>query len=883
MVTDKKGFAQSIELPYGTYTVKETKVPDNVMPVEDFTVVVTEDSREPQEWRVFNDAPFKALIKAIKVDQDTGKNVLLAGTEFKIKNLHTNEYVGHWVWFPIPHYVDTFTTDESGTVTTPNVLEAAEYQLEEISSPFGYILNEEPIRFTVSANTAYEIAEDGKTPVIMVTKEDKAVQGKISVKKVGEQLVSIEKDDNGNIQFIYEDKEVNGAEFIIKAAQDIRSPDNQGNIIYKKGEIVDKISTKNGNGQSKLLPLGKYTVEESIAGNSFVLNKEIHEVELKYKDQHTEVVFNETQYKNERQKAEVNVIKKDHDNGMLLSGAEFGLYAKKDIYTYDSKKILVKAGELIERAKTNNEGKATFKADLPLSLFEIKEIHAPIGYASTDQSIEIDASYQGQDKEIIEFSSIFENEITQTEISKKDATTGEELPGAHLTIKEKNGPIFETWISTNEPHIVKGLEFGKTYELIETSSPYGFAISQKIEFTIEDTGKLQKVEMIDEMVMGKLKWQKTGKVFTHTITGQNEFGKVETPVFEEKEISNAEISIYAADDITLANGITYYQKDQLIQTLKSGSEPVESKELPVGKYYYMESVVPKPFVQSLDKHYFEIKDNQSDEIQIIESKLENIRAKVTFNLTKIMEEHEYYADEYKDAYKNVAFGIFARDNILNYMDEIEISKDTMIAACSIDENGHLMNVPDLPIGKFYLKELSTDENYIISNDEYDFEIKYEGKDVQEITLDINEGKEIVNQLKRTDIVISKIDKITQEPLANVEFTLYDKDMNEIAKSLSNNEGVARFDKLPNGVYFCKETKALDGYALSDEVIKIELTGNSKNNEYHVTMTNVLLPAKSENIQTGDFTNIGIWISSIVVSGIVVLATLRLHKKKNDRK
>lgn len=160
--TDKKGYAKSIELPYGTYTVKETKIPDNVMPVPDFTVVIENDSREPQTWRVFNDAPFKALIQAVKEDKETGKTVLLPDTEFKIKNVETGEYVGQWVWFPIPHFVDTFTTDESGTVTTPNTLDVGTYELVEIKAPYGYLLDDEPIHFTVSTKTAYEVAEDGK-------------------------------------------------------------------------------------------------------------------------------------------------------------------------------------------------------------------------------------------------------------------------------------------------------------------------------------------------------------------------------------------------------------------------------------------------------------------------------------------------------------------------------------------------------------------------------------------------------------------------------------------------------------------------------------------------------------------------------------------------
>lgn len=881
LTTDNKGYAKSIELPYGTYTVKETKVPDNVIPVPDFEVKITEDSREPQVWRVFNDAPFKALIKAVKADAETGKTVLLPDTTFKIKNLDTGEYVGQWVWFPIPHYVDTFTTDKSGTVTTPDSMGSGNFQLEEIHAPNGYVVDHTPIKFTVSSKTAYEIAQDGVTPVITVTKKDVSVKGKINVTKIGEQLVDIETAEDGTISFVYEDKPVNGAKFIIKAAEDILSADNQGDVIFKKGTIAAEVTTKDGKAQTVELPLGKYTVEESVAGDNFVLNKEIKTVELKYKDEDTAVVFTSTSYKNERQKVEVSTIKKDKDNGQLLQGAVFGLYAKEDIYDYEGN-VLVKEGALIEQVTTDSEGKAVFNSDLPLNLFEIRENKAPIGYASTDQVIKLDATYQGQNIEVIKLSALFENEITKTEISKKDATTSEELPGAHLTLKEKDGPIFDTWISGNEPHIVVGLEPGKTYELYEESSPYGFAIAQKVEFTVSDTGDVQKVEMKDELVMGRLKWTKTGEVFTHTDTLQTELGKVETPVFTKQNIVNAEISIYAAEDITLGNDITYYEKDELIETLKSGAEAVESKELPVGKYYYVESETPDTFIQDTEKHYFEVEDNQSPEVQIIESELFNTRAKVKLNLTKVMEEHPYYAEEYKDTYKNVVFGIYARSDVLTYTGETGIEKDTLIATCGIDESEKLTNVPDMPIGEFYLKEIATDRNYVINDTEHDFAVTYQGKDVKEIKL-FDEDKTVINELKRTDIIISKIDKITKEPLSEVEFTLYDKNMKEILKAVSDEDGIARFNDMPNGVYYCKETKARKGYELSDEVIKIELTGDSKDHQYHVTMTNILLPASGESVKTGDTTNIAVLVGAFIISSVMILTTMKLRRKNGKKK
>lgn len=887
LITDKKGYAKSKELPYGTYIVKETKTPLEHTTIKDFTVVIEEDSRAPQEWRVFNDAPFKALIKAVKMDKETGKTILLEGTEFKIKNLDSGEYVGDWVWFPVPHYVDTFVTDETGTVMTPESLEAGRYALVEVKAPYGYVLDDTPIEFEVSSNQAYEIAEDEVTPVIVVTKDDVSAKGAIEIYKTGERLTGIETDENGNIHFIYTEMPVSGAEFVVEAAEDIYSADNQKNIIYKKGDIVAELPTLEGKAVTDNLPLGKYNVYEKYAGDGFVLNKEVKKVELTYANQSTTVVFKDVEFVNERPKVDINVIKQDAENETLLSGAVFGLYAKEDIYgmeiqpkAAENKKLLVEKGTLIEKATSNEDGSAEFTVDLPLGLYEIREITSPIGYASTDFVYEVDVRQFKQDQAVIVVEPIFKNEIIKVEVSKKDATTDKELPGAHLIVREKNGPEFESWISGNEPHFIKGLEVGKIYELIETSSPYGFAISQKVEFKVEDTGEIQKVEMKDDLVVGKLKWLKTGEVFTHTDTGQTELGKVETPVFEKTTIANAEISIYAVEDIVLANSITYFEKDELIETLKSGDKAVESKELPVGKYYYVETVTPEPFIQDNEKHYFEIVDSQESELQIIESELENMQATVTLNLNKIMEKHPYYDVDYQEVYKNVVFGIFAKEQIIDYIGNPAIKKDVLIATCPIDKKGQLVNVPRLPIGQYYLKELTTDNNYILDENTYDFDITYVDKDTKEVEIDINEGKPLTNKLKRTDVIISKIDKVTKKPLSKVEFTLYDKNMKEISKSLSDEKGIAKFEGLANGIYYCKETKAREGYALSDEVIKIELDGTSRDNEYHVTMTNVLLPAVSNVVQTGDNINIGVLLCGLTISSVIILATLKL-KKKND--
>lgn len=139
MVTDKKGYALSDELSFGTYVIRETKTPSDHYSVPDFTVTITEDSREPQVWRVFNDEKFKAVLKIVKLDIETGNTVAIPGATFKIKDLKTNKYVGYWEWNPFPHYVDTWETAEDGTVMTGDVLHPGEYRLEEIKAPNGML------------------------------------------------------------------------------------------------------------------------------------------------------------------------------------------------------------------------------------------------------------------------------------------------------------------------------------------------------------------------------------------------------------------------------------------------------------------------------------------------------------------------------------------------------------------------------------------------------------------------------------------------------------------------------------------------------------------------------------------------------------------------
>lgn len=840
MVTDEKGYAVSDRLPYGTYIVRETKTPDDKYKVQDFKVTITEDSNEPQVWRIFNDTSFKSVLSIVKEDAETGKTVKIAGAKFKIKNLDTNEYFGYWEWNPLPNYVNSWTTDECGTVMTGEKLEVGNYQLEEVKSPNGYLISEEPIPFKISSNEAYETLPDGKTPVITVIQKDTSVKGKITIEKRGEVLTGIQKNEKDEIEFIYEETGVAGAKFEITARNDILDPSGDGTVLYKKGTVIETLETNSkGKAVSSELPLGDYSIREIEAPDGFVINKEVKDVTLSYKDQNTAIVFEDESFMNDRQKIQITVTKKDKETDEPLAGAKFGLYAGQDIYAHqgasprDKDIPLVTKGTLIETQISDENGNVQFKADLPLGHYFVKEIEPPIGYTSSDEVLYFDATYQGQDIKTIELQSNFKNEITKVEVSKQDITDESEIEGAQLTVFEKDDPgsIFDTWISgqdgknedgTIKPHLMKALEVGQTYILRETSSPYGFALSQDIEFTVKDTGEIQKVVMKDELVVGQLKWRKSGEIFDQVITGQTEFGKTESPVWNKSNLLGAKITIYAAEDIKIGNH-TYYKANEEIQTLESDWDYVFSKELPVGRYFYKETTTPHGYVIDTNKHFFEIEDNQINEIQIIESTLKNERPTFDIDMTKVLEEQEIFKDY--DAYKDIVFGIFAREDIYDYMGNVAIEHGTMISTTGITKEGHLETVPDLPNGVYFIKELATNDQYVLNDTEYDFEIGYNGQDVSHYDVTIGLDGKVPNVLARGDIYVQKKDSNDPDKvMKDVEFNIsIHEDMSEVIQSSKTDEkGIASFKDLELGTYYIQEAKQVDGYVINDHIYKVEV-------------------------------------------------------------
>ena len=244
----------------------------------------------------------------------------------------------------------------------------------------------------------------------------------------------------------------------------------------------------------------------------YVLDDEPRYVDLTYRDQDTPVVVYDEDWQNNRQRAVVSVLKKEKDSDRVLEGAIFGLYTKEDILSA-SGKVLIEADTIIELKSTDAEGKITFVAELPVDgKYYVKEIYAPAGFVTTDEIKEFTFEYQGEDTAEVSYAFTFEDEPTTVEITKSDLTTGKELPGAKLQVIDESGKIVDEWVSEKEPHVIKELAVGKTYTLVETKPADGYVTAESVAFTIENTAKIQKVEMKDDVTKVEIsKTDITGK------------------------------------------------------------------------------------------------------------------------------------------------------------------------------------------------------------------------------------------------------------------------------------------------------------------------------------------------------------------------------------
>lgn len=810
MFTDERGYACSIPIPYGRYIVRETTTPHNFMPVDDFIVTVTENSSTPQVWRVLLDDEFKAKLKIVKQDDETKQPVLLANTEFKVYDLDAKKYVEQVTTYPNTVVHKSYFTDENGYLILPESLKCGNYRIEEVSAPDGYTQNTQYVEIKVDKNTAYQMDSVSGDAIITVTYENHPVKGKLVIHKSGETLKSFKKD------FVYEETSLEGAEFEIYAAEDIFTPDHQvdeqGNrhVIYAKDTLVKTVTTnKNGEAVIKDLPLGKYRVKETKAPAGFVLNPDSQEVSFIYKDQNTPEIEEKLEFSNERQKVELSVEKQDAETGKVLKGATFGLYNKEAISSGD--KVIVKADTLLQEITSNEKGKAAFTLDLPLGRYYVKELQAPAGYVSSDEILEFDATYQGQDVKTIKLKSVKKNRPTTVEVTKADITTGTELDGASMSVLDKDGNVIDSWTSVKDsPHVIKRLQVGKTYILREELAPYGYLRATDVEFTISDTAEVQKVKMEDEVPVARLLVNKKGEFLDSVSLLDNAKGMIEHLFnYVTGNLTDVTFNVYAAEAIRAADGVSadYYAADELVGSITTdGNGIAQMDNLPLGRYYIVEKETSHGYVLDNEPRYVDLTYRDQDTPLVTYSAdWQNARQRVQVEVLK----------KEKDSDKVLSgaiFGLYAADDIVSSKGKVLLAKDTLIELKTTDEDGKIQFVADLPVdSRYYIKELAAPDGYVTDQEPQEFTFEYQGSgtSVAEYAFTFED--------EQTTVELSKADLTDKKELPGASLKVTDEDGNTVDEWVSKEEAHIIKGLIVGKKYKMTETKPADGYVTAESI------------------------------------------------------------------
>lgn len=434
IVCDEDGFASTKLLPYGVYTVHQTKGWDGREKITDFDVFINTDGKTYKF--LINNKNFESYLKVVKLDKETGKRIPYEGAAFEIYDSNNHRVTMQYT-YPQVTSIHTFYTNKEGYLITPEKLPYGDYTLKEVQAPYGYILDDTPIPFSISQENS---STDTGVTVVKVKARDVAQKGVINITKTGEIFSSVE-ENNGVYTPKYSVDNLKGAVFEVYAAEDITTLD--GTVRYEQGTLVDTITTDDdGVAKSKELYLGKYTVIEKTAPNGYVHNAAKYDAELTYAGQNVSVTSTELSVYNERQKVAVSLKKEmDEDKTFNLgknneiSFVQFGIYANEDIKA--SNGDIIPKDALITFANCDKNGSIVFDCDLPVGFkWYAKEIATDAHYILSDTKYEFDTEYQGQDVKVIDIKvnndKAIENNLIYGSVKglKIDRETQEVIKGA---------------------------------------------------------------------------------------------------------------------------------------------------------------------------------------------------------------------------------------------------------------------------------------------------------------------------------------------------------------------------------------------------------------------------------------------------------------------
>ena len=855
-------------LPYGTYLVVETTVPKDLYQAEPYLVVIDHNSPMSamatpkgsalvasdsyQKFTVL-DEQIEVYLRITKLDEETGKPVLLPGTAFQIYYLDddgnyrlengapklvrmTDTANGH-----LTKNVTTFYTNAEGILTLPEKLPLGKYRIVETNAPNGYYnewLDAEShyVDFTITTDRVYQATgdknENGMDTLVIGEKySNHETLGKLTIRKTGEVLTGWQSEPDGidpwmtgeaeSGNFVYETRPLAGAEYTITAAEDIytqdRQLDNYGNrtLWYAKGDVVAVVTTGDGTADTAVfapartaatydflsvihdgtvgevsvtLPLGSYHIAETKPPYGYAGTDAAFDVTLAWDDQTQEIVVADAvEFHNESEKAKVGIYKTDLESGKYLAGAVFNLYTADDIYDADGSLVFA-AGELVATSpETNADGYTYFTCDIPIrgeqygssthkdttnnsGKYIAKEIRAPLGYYVNEEPMEVAFTYDGEAVQVLE--STCTDKPTEMWVSKRDLTNDEELPGATLTIKDADGNIVESWVSSDTPHRVTGLHLGDAYTLTETRPADGYALADEITFRLlqksdEGGSNLQEAEVYYLTTQNFLFWTwddwkllDDATVIMRDDTIKVEISKKDLTTMEE--LPGAELTLTDRDGKEIDRWVST-DKPHYIEKLPAGDYTLTEVTAPDG-YAFAESV---PFTVL-----------PTGEVQRFEMRDDVIKVEISKKDLTTMEE------------------LPGAELTITDKDGKEIDRWV-----STDKPHY---IEKLPAGTYTLTEVTAPDGYAFA---------------ESVPFTVLPTGEVQQFEMRDDVIkveISKKDLTTMEELPGAELTLTDKD-GKVVEHWTSTDKPHYIEKLPAGEYTLTEITAPNGYEIAEDI------------------------------------------------------------------
>ena len=686
IICDEDGFASSKLLPYGVYTVHQTKGWDGREKITDFDVFIQSDNVTYKF--LINNANFSSYLKVVKLDKETNKQIPYAGAAFEIYDADGHRISMKYT-YPQVTTIHTFYTNSEGYLITPEKLEYGDYKLVEVQAPYGYVLDSTPIAFSINQESS---STDTGVTVVKVKAKDIAQKGIIEITKTGEVFSSVNSSTNEKLNFntympIYENGNLKDAVYEIYAAEDITTPD--GTVRAENGELVDTITTGDkGIAKSKELYLGKYTIVEKTAPLKFVLNKDKHNVELTYAGQNIKVTSTALSVYNERQKVSVSLNKAmEQDetygigNNKEITSVQFGIFADEGVKAADGTSI--PKDSLVTFANCDENGKLTFDCDLPIGYkWYAKEIATDEHYILSNKHYQFNTDYAGQNTKVIAIdvngNEKIENTLKRGKVEGvKTNKDNDKLEGATIGIFKIDTTEFteKTAIVTTKTDKDGAFSFNNIpygeWVVKEIAAPAGYAVdATQHHIYISDDGVVINVTMVDKQV----------QISKTDITGEKEVVGAELTITDES--GNVIDSWTSTDTAHYANGLVEGHKYTLTE-----------KTAPYG-YEIANSIV---FVVTSDKAIQKVVMNDSPILSsVLVNKVDSVTGE---NIISRKFEFTLYSDP-------------------------ECKNEIITVNANTDDGTALFS--DLRYGTYYIKETKAPKGYMLSNEVVKIEINDKG-------------------------------------------------------------------------------------------------------------------------------------------------------------